>query len=178
MFRIVRPKEFTTTPWKNGGGVTHEVLRDKGADPWRWRISIAEVSTDGPFSTFAGLARVLTVIEGGGLDLHTPDGVLSARPFQPLAFSGDTPVDSRMVNGPVRDLNLIYDPTAVSASVEVTVGPARIENGPAQTGVFCHRGDVALDGAALPVGAFALGQGGTIILGPEARCVIVRMESV
>lgn len=175
MFRIVRPEEFTTTPWKNGGGVTHEVLRDEGADPWRWRISIAEVSTDGPFSTFEGLSRILTVIEGAGLELHTPQGIRAARPFQPLAFSGDTPVDSRMVNGPVRDLNLIYNPQEVTASVEVVDGPASVAAGSGQTGVFCQRGQVTLDNEALPIGAFAMGQGGAIVLGPEARCVIVKM---
>ena len=176
MFNIFRPEDFATTPWKNGGGITHEIVRDEGAQPWRWRISIAEVSTDGPFSTFEGLARILTVIEGEGLDLHTPDGVLTARPFQPLAFSGDTPVDSRMVKGPVRDLNLIYSPKDVTASVEVVDGPATVAAGPGQTGVLCHRGQVTLDDAQLPTGAFALGQGGAIVLGPQARCVIVRIS--
>ena len=175
MFRIVTPEDFTTTPWKNGGGVTHEVLRDDGAEPWRWRISIAEVSTDGPFSVFEGLARILTVIDGDGLDLHTPDGVLAARPFRPLAFSGETPVDSRMVNGPVRDLNLIYDPSALSPSVEVIEGPAQVDAGPGLTGILCHRGQAVVGETSLPEGAFALGQGATITLGPEALCVIVRL---
>jgi hypothetical protein len=175
MFRIVRPEDFTTTPWKNGGGVTHEVLRDDGVEPWRWRISIAEVSTDGPFSVFEGLARILTVIDGNGLDLHTPEGVLAARPFQPLPFSGETPVDSRMVDGPVRDLNLIYDPSALSPSVEVIEGPAQVDASRGQTGILCHRGQVVVEGEALPEGAFALGQGGAITLAPDALCVIVRL---
>lgn len=175
MFRIIHPDDFTTTPWKNGGGVTHEVLRDEAADPWRWRISIAEVSTDGPFSRFDGLARILTVIDGNGLELQTPDGVLAAQPLRPLAFSGDTPVDSRMVNGPVRDLNLIYDPRSVTGSVEVVEGPAQLVAGPGRTGVFCHKGEVAVGDEVLKVGAFALGHAGRITLGPDARCVIVRI---
>ncbi|GGF75419.1 HutD/Ves family protein [Mameliella alba] len=175
MFRIVTPDDFKTTAWKNGGGVTHEILRDEG-EPWRWRISIAEVSTDGPFSAFEGQTRILTVIEGGGLDLHAPGGgVLRARPFRPLTFSGDAPVDSHMVNGPVRNLNLIYDPRYVKASVEVIDGPATIESGSGQTGVLCMDGRVTLAEDALPCGAFGLGQGGCIDVGQMGRCVVVRL---
>lgn len=43
MFHIVRPEDFTTASWKNGGGVNHEVLRDTeavgGLPPYRrWPV--------------------------------------------------------------------------------------------------------------------------------------------
>ena len=43
-----------------------------------WRLSIAEVDEDGPFSLFEGMARILTVIDGKGMVLESEDGVLDA----------------------------------------------------------------------------------------------------
>ena len=68
----ILPTAFTTAPWKNGGGVTHEIAKSEEDGAWLWRLSIAEVATDGPFSAFLGLSRILTVIEGEGLQLHLP----------------------------------------------------------------------------------------------------------
>jgi environmental stress-induced protein Ves len=115
--RILHPDQFLTQPWKNGGGVTHEIAREDLDGALLWRLSIAEVSSDGPFSAFPGLTRILTVIEGAGLHLHTPEGRLDALPMRPVRFSGDTPVDSRLIAGPVRDFNLIWDATRLVATV-------------------------------------------------------------
>ena len=176
MFRILTPAMFVTAPWKNGGGITHEVARQDAGAGWAWRISIAEVASDGPFSRFDGLQRILTVIDGAGIDLHTPLGTLRARRGVPVRFSGDLAVDSRMVAGPVRDLNVIFDPLLVAADVSVLSGPARIMAGPVQTGVLGLCGPVTVAGQTLPVGAFALGEDGAVDLGPGAMAVLVRLH--
>ena len=175
MFRILSPDTYKTSPWKNGGGVTHEILRDDGHDAWQWRISIAEVAADGPFSRFEGMSRILTVIEGAGVDLHTPEGILVARLYQPVDFSGDTPVESRMVNGPIRDLNVIFDSRHITASVDIVEGACRIAAGQGRTGVLCLAGTVHADGARLPPMGFALGDRGEIALAMGARCALVRL---
>lgn len=115
--RIIPPSAFATQPWKNGGGITHEIAREDRPGAPYWRLSIAEVAADGPFSAFPGLSRILTVIEGGGLWLDTPDGTLAALPFQPVAFSGDLPVTSRLVDRSIRDFNLIFDGARLSGTV-------------------------------------------------------------
>jgi len=120
MVRLIRPADFTPARWKNGGGITHEIAAVTDAHGPLWRLSIAEVASDGPFSTFAGLSRILTVIKGAGLILETPDGRLQAKPLVPLVFSGDTPVSSRMLRGPIRDFNLIYDAGRIKTSVAVS----------------------------------------------------------
>ena len=168
--RILFAADFVTTPWKNGGGITHEIARD-GADPWLWRISLAEVASDGPFSRFEGMARILTVIEGAGLDLATSGGVLQARARKPLAFSGDLAVDSRMVDGPVRDLNVIYDARRVVASVQVVTGPW-VGQGSALGGVYALTGGITLADAVVPPGAFGAGVG-MIVLADQSVGVVM-----
>ena len=116
--RIILPSDFQTQPWKNGGGITHEIAREDVGGSLLWRLSIAEVASDGPFSAFTGLSRVLTVIDGAGLWLDTPQGRLDALPLQPLPFSGDLPVASRMIDGPIRDFNLIFNGARLFGSVE------------------------------------------------------------
>jgi uncharacterized protein len=106
-------------PWKNGGGITHEILKREDAGKLQWRLSIAEVASDGPFSIFAGLSRILTVFEGDGLTLHTPTDSLEALPHQPIAFSGDVPIDCTRKSNVVTDFNVIFDPTHWRATVNI-----------------------------------------------------------
>ncbi|MEZ6096363.1 MAG: HutD family protein [Pirellulaceae bacterium] len=126
MIRIIPSSEFVTTPWKNGGGVTHEIARAEDCGQWLWRLSIAEVESDGPFSRFDGLSRILTVIEGTGINLEMPDGVLAVRPLNPIAFHGELPVIGRLIDGPIRDLNVIFDASRIEASVTTLTGPLRL----------------------------------------------------
>ena len=61
-------------PWKNGRGVTEEllVLPDSATfarGDFDVRISKATVSEPGPFSSFPGFDRVLVVTAGAGLRL-------------------------------------------------------------------------------------------------------------
>jgi len=57
MPRIVAPGEFRAQPWKNGGGVTHEIIRWPDSDAYDVRISLAEDRVAGPFSQFPGYQR-------------------------------------------------------------------------------------------------------------------------
>ena len=70
------------TPWKNGGGTTQEVVcwpQGAGLDSFEWRISIAHIAQSGPFSAFAGIDRVITLLSGDGVHLHSPDGAINHR---------------------------------------------------------------------------------------------------
>jgi len=74
---ILKASDRKPQPWKNGGGTTREVCAfPPGAtlDGFDWRLSMATVAKDGPFSAFPGIDRVLIVLAGGGLDLTLPDG--------------------------------------------------------------------------------------------------------
>lgn len=126
--RIVLPSDWTPMPWKNGGGVTHEILRQDGAAPFRLRLSVATVTSDGPFSPFPGVDRVITLLEGSGFVLTRADG-LQARitsPAVPFAFHGEDAWSAALVDGPVRDLNVMVARAVARASV-VRVGAASVQ---------------------------------------------------
>ncbi len=111
--RLYRAQDYPRMPWRNGGGTTQEVACNPGGSSaaFTWRLSIADVAQDGGFSLFAGLQRIITVLEGTGIAL-TVDGLAQAPlgPRQAYAFSGDAQVDCRLLGGPIRDFNLIYSP--------------------------------------------------------------------
>lgn len=94
--------------WRNGGGVTRELLAWPGEHDWRVRISVADIESDGPFSTFPGVQRWFAVLLGGGVAL-TIEGVEHVcRPGDdPLQFSGTATVAARLLRGTSRDLNLM-----------------------------------------------------------------------
>lgn len=109
--RVLRAADRIAMPWKNGGGVTREVAaHPPGAalDAFEWRISLAEIAADGPFSTFPGVDRVLTVIQGEGLLLTVDDRMLALDAASPpLAFPGEAAVSARLTDGPISDLNVM-----------------------------------------------------------------------
>jgi environmental stress-induced protein Ves len=57
MLRIVPPSAFRPQPWKNGGGVTYEIVRWPDTEDYDVRISLADDRTPGPFSRFPGYRR-------------------------------------------------------------------------------------------------------------------------
>ncbi|MBM7113133.1 HutD family protein [Archangium primigenium] len=117
-------EDYQDMPWKNGGGVTRELLRwphPRHPQDFRVRLSIATVATSGPFSLFAGVDRTLVVLEGTGLGLTLADGAgeVALRPTSPpFAFPGDVACDCRLLGGPVRDFNVMVDRSLGSAVVE------------------------------------------------------------
>jgi environmental stress-induced protein Ves len=98
-------------PWKNGGGVTHDIAmwpEQAGLGDFDWRVSMAEVATDGPFSFFPGVDRTLAILSGAmrltidGLGTHDLTSGSA-----PLSFAGDVAVFGSPLDGPVTDLNVM-----------------------------------------------------------------------
>ena len=116
MSRVVRSDEVAPQPWANGGGTTRELAR---ADDGAWRISLADITGDGPFSTFPRRQRLLTVVEGTVLGLDVDGETCVIEPRRPFPFSGDAVVVASVPEGPVRALNVIADPDVVVPLVVV-----------------------------------------------------------
>ena len=104
----VRTADVAAQPWKNGGGVARELLALPQRSDWRVRVSVADVASDGDFSTFAGVARWFAVVEGAGVVL-TIDGRehRCTRDGEALSFAGDAHTSCRLIDGATRDLNLM-----------------------------------------------------------------------
>ena len=97
--------------WKNGGGETIELAAfPDGATlaDFDWRVSMARVEMDGPFSTFPGIDRTLAILEGEGLSL-TVDGFETelTEATAPFTFDGAATTAARLSGGPLLDLNLM-----------------------------------------------------------------------
>ena len=70
---------------------------------------MARVAADGPFSRFANVDRTLCLIEGEALALTIagqPEVVLT-QASPPFCFPGNVAVTSRLVKGPITDLNVM-----------------------------------------------------------------------
>lgn len=110
--RHLRAAERVAAPWRNGGGVTREVIvHPAGADlaSFDWRVSIAEVASDGPFSAFPGIDRLMAVLSGAGVRLEVEGSAsVTVRPGDPpAAFPGDARTSGFLLDGPIRDLNVM-----------------------------------------------------------------------
>ena len=107
--QIVRQSQFKASPWKNGGGITHEAMRVPDMGTFRWRVSIAHIDAPGPFSDFAGYARTMVLLRGSGVALRLSDGSrrLMRSPGDLVQFNGELGAECELLNGPCVDLNLM-----------------------------------------------------------------------
>jgi environmental stress-induced protein Ves len=118
---LLHANDYKRVRWKNDGGWTTEIARepaDASAD-FRWRISIADIESDGPFSSFPGVARELMLLAGGGIELDIDDAppLRLVERFQRARFDGESHVECRLLAGPTRDFNVMTQRDAVRAEV-------------------------------------------------------------
>ena len=116
----LRASGYQRVRWKNDGGWTTEIAREPaGEGDFRWRISIADIESDGPFSAFPGVSRDLVLLAGNGIELdigNAPAQRLTER-FQRVHFEGEANVDCRLLAGPTRDFNVMARRDSVHAEV-------------------------------------------------------------
>lgn len=99
-------------PWKNGGGSSTEiVIEPPGASlhNFDWRVSLATIAHEGPFSVFPGIDRTLALVDGPGLTLDI-DGVrhvLLDIDDGVLAFAGEAAVLATPHDYPTTDFNVM-----------------------------------------------------------------------
>jgi uncharacterized protein len=181
---IVRVADQRAMPWKNGGGITYEVAifppDAASLDAFDWRVSMARVETDGPFSRFAGIDRSLAVMQGDGLRLVV-DGVDVALGPQsrPLVFAGDIPASATLVGGPITDINVMTRRGAWRHRLErEPLTGARTVAASADTMILVVRtGSVRMgDDHLQPRDAVMLAAGERVDLAAEAPAELFRIE--
>lgn len=105
-------------PWKNKLGETKEISRfPLDSDEFLWRVSIASVVSDGPFSNFPGVERCIVVLpstefSGKGLRLSTqrPNQEVKThtiKELQPFVYSGESTTRAELIDFPVADFNVM-----------------------------------------------------------------------
>jgi environmental stress-induced protein Ves len=134
-------------PWKNGKGVTREIVcRPEAAtlDRFDWRVSLAHIAAPGPFSTFDGIDRTIVLLQGAGVVLQglgEPYRLQEA--YQPFAFAGEAKVYADLIGGPSEDLNVMTRRGVCSAKVQLHQTEASV--GASSSGfVLALRGQWAL----------------------------------
>jgi environmental stress-induced protein Ves len=109
---IIRFADLEPEPWRNGGGVTRELVSHPLAASaqdgvWDWRVSIADLTKAGDFSPFPGMERVLTVVEGELLLLNVGGSEHPLEKYRPFRFSGEAASSATLPTGDIRNLNVI-----------------------------------------------------------------------
>ena len=168
MIRLLRAIDYRRMPWRNGGGETREILvSPPGAslDALEWRISLATVASDGPFSEFRGITRTLSVIRGAGITLRVADEPPRQllQSSEPCTFDGETATSASLIDGPIVDLNVMSRREVASHRVSrlSVEGTSQLATSADVTLVFCRTGSVMCR------------DGGTAVALTEEDCVLI-----
>lgn len=149
--------DYRRMPWKNGGGETVEIaVFPDGATvaDFDWRISMATVASDGPFSSFPGIDRTLSILEGEGMVLDIgAETVRLTGDDAPLPFPADVATAARLIEGAITDLNVMTKRSAFSHRVRrlALSGTQQLTSDADKFLVFCHKGTVGLRGDGLNI---------------------------
>lgn len=159
--KIARRAGHRRMAWKNGQGLTEEVAAfpaGSDTDGFDWRLSIAHVGADGPFSVFAGIDRTIALLDGQGLALDLPGGkTVELKPGgAPFAFPGDWKISSRNTGGPTIDLNIMTRRGRCTHHMRrLTLGPGETFAGPGfGWAVFNSPARIEADGEDLTIERF------------------------
>ncbi|OUM44907.1 HutD/Ves family protein [Arthrobacter sedimenti] len=156
--RIIDPLLLEGSPWANGGGITYEVLKappGTGYSDFDWRLSIAEIVQDGPFSSLPGVDRTFVMGSEGLLRMSVDGESRDLRLGALAAFPGEVDVSVRVLEGPTRNLNLMTRRTVCEGSIDVQRVSGALHvggtNGPAALVVLSGTVRLGGDGVLQPL---------------------------
>ena len=171
---VIEWRSLPARPWKNGAGVTRDIAVEPSgatADDFDWRISMADVAHDAPFSAFPGVDRCIVLLEGGGMRLRADDGGFDARldtPLQPFRFAGDTAATATLIDGPCVDFNVMVRRGSWLAQVKEAQDKDQLASASAGL-LMCVQGSVLIDSPGQPELHLAAGQSALWRQGAPAR---------
>ncbi len=125
--RAQRFSEHLAMPWANGKGTSYEIASDRDtSNQWTWRVAIAPVVEDGPFSTLPGIDRQLVVVDGNGMVLEVDGKTVECLSGQVVSFSGDSTTSARLIDGPIVDVGLMTVKGLYAGSMSVVTGAGSV----------------------------------------------------
>ncbi|WP_020658752.1 HutD/Ves family protein [Amycolatopsis benzoatilytica] len=102
---MLNPSDFPPVPWRNGAGTTRELAAaTTPSGGLRWRISVADLARDAPFSAFPGTDRLFTALGALRLTVNGTSTGLAAG--EQLRFAGEDDV-AVALDQPTRALNVM-----------------------------------------------------------------------
>jgi len=130
MIQIIKPEQFKTIPWKNGQGQTTELAISPGGTltDFDWRLSIARVNENGAFSDFSGYDRQLILLSGNGITLTHDEKCTDelSHPLSVAKFDGGSRTVGTLVDGPIKDFNVMTKQHKFKAEVATYIQPQTI----------------------------------------------------
>ena len=179
---IIRLSDCPPQPWKNGLGSTREIAihpEGAGSDDFLWRVSLAQVDSAAPFSSFPGIDRQIALLDGNGFTMMLDDDRVHAltTPFAPFAFAGEARVAVTLVDGPTRDFNLMVRRARARGEVRAWQEPGEQLPDPFTVLVYCARGVIDTADGPLHVGdAWRPSPASRVKLHHNALALIIRIE--
>ncbi|MES2963161.1 MAG: HutD family protein [Bdellovibrionota bacterium] len=188
--RLLKPNDMKAMPWKNGGGTTLQVAispsrAEVGLLDFDWRVSIANVDADGPFSAFPGYDRQLVVWSGPGILINGS----RHEALDPFEFSGDTPIEAKLLAEPiaesVKDFGVIYKRGKFTS--EMTIHKLQAEKSAlidfkgGECFILCARGELRIDGLYLnPGDVFHTSEAGSFQVKAleRADCALIALSNL
>ncbi|MEX3969986.1 HutD family protein [Paraburkholderia caribensis] len=123
---------FAAQAWRNDGGTTRPLASHADGG---WRISLADVALNGPYSRFPGMTRLSLIVSGAGVTLRDGDRTVVPPPGQTVAYKGDMAWDASLNDGPVVALNTMAAHGRFVARI-VALTDAQPDSTTVPTGVF------------------------------------------
>lgn len=112
MTLLIPYASLEASPWKNGGGSTTEIAISPAVatlENFDWRISLATIGADGPFSLFPGIDRTLALVDGPGvmLEIDGDSRFLLSEEDPVIEFAGESEVMATLGGGATTDFNVM-----------------------------------------------------------------------
>lgn len=139
-------------PWANGMGTSYEIASNRNSEGlWTWRLAMAPVNEDGPFSRVECVNRSLVVVEGAGMNLSVDRKKIQCEPLQVVQFRGEAVTEASLIDGPILDINLMVRRNDATGSMQIIDRAEQLPeasivvaiSGPAM--VICDGEEVSLD---------------------------------
>lgn len=174
MLTLLKPADYRRQRWKNGGGVTDEIAADAESSPPAWRISVATIESDGPFSDFRGYDRTILALDGGPVRLAVDGIEVDLAPHEPFDFRGESSVNAKLLDAAARDFNVMTRRDEFAHDVDIVSSPeVFVVDDDELVFVYIVEGRAAINGQTCAAGQTAyLDSIERVELRPEADAIL------
>lgn len=123
LIQAIDRSSFQVVPWRNGLGETTELYAEvtDGRQHFSYRLSIALVIVNGPFSDFNQYHRTLILLDGTGITLRYDNEATDhlTQRFDIAHFAGSARTDATLHAGGITDFNIMTHIDECCAEVRV-----------------------------------------------------------